>query len=178
MWVQPGIVLRIGRYEWPFWRAKTPLLLAFWGWLRLKLPPEKKRCGPNEGRIRLQMLGSSALFYSFFSYSVCMYQMTVTMWHVFQKSAHCFCPVLPVTLGHWPRPRVMSSLSNGLWSSMQKTPFKFWHMDFCELLSRPFDKIKMTWGRGRWPRDLRKLGWFLYARYSEKSTHISFQVAH
>ena len=37
------------------------------------------------------------------------------------------------------------------------------------LLSRPFDKIKMTWGRGRWPRNLRKSGWFSCARHSEKS---------
>ncbi len=35
--------------------------------------------------------------------------------------------------------------------------FKFWHRVFCELLSRPIDKIKMTWGRGRWPRHLSKL---------------------
>ena len=41
----------------------------------------------------------------------------------------------------------------------------------CDLLSqiRKFDKIKMTRGRGRWPRDLRKLGWFSCAKHSEKS---------
>ncbi len=41
-----------------------------------------------------------------------------------KRSAHWFTPVLPVTLGHWPWPRVMSILSNGLDSNMQKTPFK------------------------------------------------------
>ena len=41
-----------------------------------------------------------------------------------------------MTPDHWSRPGVMSSLS------------------------RPFDKIRMTWGRGRGPRDLRKLAWF------------------
>ncbi len=62
----------------------------------------------------------------------------------------------------WPRVTdpeswAISSLSNGLGSNMQKTPFencfKFWHRVFCDLLSRPFDKIKMTRGWGRWPRD-------------------------
>ncbi len=41
-----------------------------------------------------------------------------------KRSAHWFTPVFPVTLGHWPQPRVMSILSNGLDSNMQKTPFK------------------------------------------------------
>ena len=36
-------------------------------------------------------------------------------------------------------------------------------------LSRPIDKIKMTRGRGRWPRDLRKLGWFSCALLLEKN---------
>ncbi len=47
-------------------------------------------------------------------------------WHTLfsKRNAHWFCPVLPLTPGHWPQPRVMSSLSNGLWSNMQKTPFK------------------------------------------------------
>ena len=45
--------------------------------------------------------------------------------HLFsERSAHWFRPVLLVTPGHWPRPRVMSSLSNGLGSNMQKTPFE------------------------------------------------------
>ncbi len=68
---------------------------------------------------------------------------------------------------------ISSSLSNGLGSNMQKTSFKkfltvpmhslmseFWHGVFCKLLSKPFDKIKMTRGQGQWPRDLGKLGWF------------------
>ncbi len=38
-----------------------------------------------------------------------------------------------------------------------------------QLGQRPFDKIKMTRGRGRWPKDFRKLGWFSCALYSEKS---------
>ncbi len=66
-----------------------------------------------------------------------------------KRSAHWFTPVLLVTLSHWPWPRAMSILSNGL--------------------DRPIDKIKMTRGRGRWPRDLRKLGWFSCALLSEKS---------
>ena len=83
-----------------------------------------------------------------------------------KRSAHWFTPVLPVTLGHWPWPRVMSILSNGLDSNMQK------------LLSRPIDKIKMTRGWGRWPRDLRKLGWFSCALLLEKSVHFSTVRGH
>ncbi len=49
----------------------------------------------------------------------------------------------------------------------------FWHGVFCELLSRPIDKIKMTRGRGRWPRDFRKLGWFSCALLFEKSVDSS-----
>ena len=64
-----------------------------------------------------------------------------------KRSAHWFHPVLPVTLAHWP------------WSA---SCFGV----FCKLLSRPFDKIKMTRDRGRWPRDL---GWFSCALYSETS---------
>ncbi len=41
-----------------------------------------------------------------------------------KRSAHWFTPVLPVTLGHWPWPRVISILSNGLDSNIQKIPFK------------------------------------------------------
>ena len=54
-------------------------------------------------------------------------------------------------------------------SRLRENRFKFWHGVFCKLLSRPIDKIKMTWGRGRWPRDLRKSGWFSCALLSEKS---------
>ena len=102
-----------------------------------------------------------------------------------KRSANWLTPVLPVTLGHWPWPKVMSILSNGLYSNMQKTPFKnsipsnisrlqdnrfrFGHGVFCELLSRPIDKIKITRGRGQWPRDLRKSVWFSSALLSEKS---------
>ncbi len=51
-----------------------------------------------------------------------------------------------------------------------KIPYgKFWHGVFCTLLSRPIDKIKMTQGRGRWSRDLRKLGWFSCALLLGKS---------
>ncbi len=101
-----------------------------------------------------------------------------------KRSAHWFTLVLPVTLGHWPWPRAISILSNGLDSNMQKTPFKnsirfsrnsrLWHGVFCELLSRPIDKIKMTQGQGQWPRDLRKLGWFSCALLSEKSVHFNY----
>ena len=52
-------------------------------------------------------------------------------------------------------------LSNGLDSNMQKT----------SLLSRPIDKIKMTRGWGRWPRDLRKFGWFSCALLLELWYH-------
>ncbi len=48
---------------------------------------------------------------------------------------------------------------------MQKTLFENY------LLSRPFDKIKKTRVRGRWPRDLRKQRWFSCARHLEKSVH-------
>ena len=51
--------------------------------------------------------------------------------------------------------------------------FTFWHGVFCELLSRPIDKIKMTRGQGRWPRDLRKLGSFSCALLSKKSAFAS-----
>ena len=134
-----------------------------------------------------------------------------------KRSAHWFTPILLVTLGHWPWPRVqcfwftfcqvpkcfcqvpsqfakcqfgtwhpfsqhcpvMSILSNGLDSNMQKTPcknslwFKFRHGLFWELISRPIDKIKMTRGRGRWPRDLRKLGCYSCALLLEKSVYLS-----
>ncbi len=85
-----------------------------------------------------------------------------------ERSAHWFRPVLRV-LGHRPRPRVMWSLSNCLGSIMQETPqdsrlwvnrLMFWHRVFTKLLSRPFDKIKMTRDWGRWPTDLRKFRWF------------------
>ena len=84
------------------------------------------------------------------------------------RSAHWFHPVIPVTPGHWPQPHIMSSLSNGL-----GTPFKNSLQFSCRtvlvltqgllrvtLKTINFDKIKMTRGRGWWPRDLRKLGWF------------------
>ncbi len=56
-----------------------------------------------------------------------------------------------------------------LWSILLAMHLKFWHWVCCELLSRPIDKINMTQGRGRWPRDLRKLGWFSCALLLEKS---------
>ena len=65
-----------------------------------------------------------------------------------KRSAHWFCPVVPVTLGHWSWPRVMTNLSNGFASNMQKIT------------------------RGRWPRDLRKLGWFSCSLLLEKSLHV------
>ena len=52
-----------------------------------------------------------------------------------------------------------------------KNSLWFWHGVFCKFLSRPFDKIKMTRGRGQWPRDFRKLGWFSCALLLEKSVH-------
>ncbi len=47
---------------------------------------------------------------------------TLTMWCTLfsKRSAHWFRPVLPVTPGHWPRPRVMPSLSNGPGSNLTK----------------------------------------------------------
>ncbi len=54
-------------------------------------------------------------------------------------------------------------------SRLRENRFKFWHGVFCELLSRPINKTKMTGGQGRWPRDLRKLGWFSCALLLEKS---------
>ncbi len=74
-----------------------------------------------------------------------------------KRSAHWFHPVLLVTLGNWPWPRVMTNLSNGLGRS--RSLFTF-------------DKIKMTRGRGRWPRDFRKLGWFSFALLLEKSVFL------
>ncbi len=53
-----------------------------------------------------------------------------------KRSAHWFHPVLPVTLGHWPRPRFMSSLS--IVSNYSQDHF-----------------TELKWG-GRWPRDFRK----------------------
>ena len=68
---------------------------------------------------------------------------------------------------------VMSSLSNG---NMQKTPFENSLRFSCtpKLLSRPFDKIKMTQGQGQWPRDLRQFGWLSCAKHSEKSVDKDF----
>ena len=42
----------------------------------------------------------------------------------------------------------------------------------CKRLLRPIYKIKMIRGWGRWPRDLRKLGWFSCALLMEKSVHV------
>ncbi len=56
-------------------------------------------------------------------------------------------------------------------SKLRENRFRFWHGVFFELLSRPIDKIKMTPGWGRWPRDLRKLGQFSCALPLEKSVH-------
>ena len=81
-----------------------------------------------------------------------------------KRSAHWFTPVLPVTLGHWPWPRIRSILSNGLDSN-----YRIDHVNFCPPPSRPIDKIKMTRGQGRWPRDLRELGWFSCALLLKKS---------
>ena len=104
-----------------------------------------------------------------------------------KRSAHWFRPVLPVTPGHWlwpgscqvcqmvlgvickrPRWKFLSVLLQYI-SRLWENRFKFGHWVFCELLLRPFDKIKMTQGRGWWPRDIRKLGWFSCAKHSEKS---------
>ncbi len=42
--------------------------------------------------------------------------------------------------------------------------------------------IRMTWGRGQWPMDFRKSGWFPCARYSEKSVRradiVIFDLTH
>ncbi len=55
--------------------------------------------------------------------------------------------VQPVSPSHWPRPQVMSNLSNVLvvgWPSLKKRL-----------------KLNLNDPRlGRWPRDFRKLGWF------------------
>ncbi len=61
-----------------------------------------------------------------------------------------------MTLGHWPWPRVMSILSNGLDSNMQCLP----KMEYAN------DHI--SWGC-LWPRDLRKLELFSCALLLEKS---------
>ncbi len=91
-----------------------------------------------------------------------------------KRSAHWFHPVLPVTQGDvkfvkmvfgviCKRPRL--KIPYGSLALLR-------HGVFCELLSRPFDKIKMTRGRGRWPSDFRKLGWFSHARHSETSVFL------
>ncbi len=51
-----------------------------------------------------------------------------------------------------------------------KIPYGF---DTGSLLSRPIDKIKMTRSRGRWPMDLRRLGWFSCALLLEKSVWLA-----
>ncbi len=68
-----------------------------------------------------------------------------------KRSAHWFTPVLPVTPGH--------------------VDFVKWSW-----LSRPIDKIKMTRDRGRWPKDLRKLGWLSCALLLEKRVGAYRQV--
>ena len=73
-----------------------------------------------------------------------------------KRIAHWFRSVLPVTSGHWPQPRVMSSLSNGL--------------------VRPFDRIKMSRDRSLWPTDLRKLRWFSCALPLEKTVERLNQI--
>ncbi len=94
---------------------------------------------------------------------------------------HTLFPVYPLTLGHWPWPQVMSSLSNGHGSNMQNTPYKnsLW---FRDLLSRLFDKINMTGGRGRWPRDSRKLEDFyvqdIQRRFGRNVTNLKLEHNH
>ncbi len=113
-----------------------------------------------------------------------------------KTSAHWFYPALLVIPGHWPWPLIMSSLSKGLGSDMQKTRFEnslrfsctpriprlsgnrlmFWYGVFFELLSRPFDKIKITWAWGQWPIGSGKLGRFSCAKHLEKSGNIKTNV--
>ena len=56
-----------------------------------------------------------------------------------RRSAYRFSPLLQVTPGHWPDPR---------------------SCQVCQMVLGVIDKIKMTRGRGQWPRDFRKWGWF------------------
>ena len=79
------------------------------------------------------------------------------------RSAHWFRPVILMTPGHWHNKAILhnSKIATALLS-----------------LLRPFDKVKVTQGRGRWPRDLRKLGWFSCARHLEKSLHPSPNDVH
>ena len=87
--------------------------------------------------------------------------------HFFSFSAHWFLPVLPVT----PTPGHIEFVKMVL-RVICKTAREL----LASLLSRPFDKIKITWGRGRWPRDFRKLGWFSCAKHAEKSVVVWINI--
>ncbi len=82
------------------------------------------------------------------------YQRPHSHTHFSKRSAHWFCPFLPVTPGHWPQPRVMPRLSNGLGSSMQKTPFGNSLRFSCT------PKVLTPWSFASYSQDhLKKLKW-------------------
>ena len=77
------------------------------------------------------------------------------------------------SLGHRSQPWVILIWSNGLESKSQKTQCQnlkeFSNGVFCILLSRPFDKLGMTQGRGQWSRVTRRTGRNQCALHLEKS---------
>ena len=95
-----------------------------------------------------------------------------TLFSMFSKrSAFWYPPNLLVTLGHWLWLQDILTLSNGIGSNMLKTLFEhFWHWVFCHLLSRWFDKIKMIWVGGRWPRGRESRMIFMYKKFREECT--------
>ncbi len=66
-----------------------------------------------------------------------------------KRSAHWLHPVLPVTLGYWPWSQVMPSLSNGLGSNMQKTPFENWYKLWHRVSSASYSQDHLT--KSKWP---------------------------
>ncbi len=98
-----------------------------------------------------------------------------------KRSAHWFHPVRPVTPGHRPWPQIMSSLSNGLRSNVQKTLFENsgWATYGLQEIRMIF--MCKTFGkkcRGRWRWDKTPGRCCLYQLYQEyqKLLHPSLEI--
>ncbi len=70
-----------------------------------------------------------------------------------KRRAHWFWPVLLVNPSH---------VKFSEWS------WEFWHGVYCELLSRPLDKIKMTRGRGQWTESQKNRVIFMCKTFGEE----------
>ncbi len=95
-----------------------------------------------------------------------------------KRSANENHPNFLRSLGHWPWPRVILILSNGLESNSQKTPWQnlkwfsrkeFLNGVFCISLPRLFDKLGMSRSQSQWPGVTGRTGQNQCALLLEKS---------